>query len=139
MRTYCLNQDSMHGIVGFVDEMKSEKEKYLKRIRNLDRRRGYIPDESHYPRLSRVSEEKYYLLVPKVLERDNNTCQWCGRTGVYTDVHHIDGNKDNNKMENLITVCRSCHKRHHSKRETKERIETDRWRRNYYRLKGTRA
>ncbi|MCD6484644.1 MAG: HNH endonuclease [Candidatus Odinarchaeota archaeon] len=33
-------------------------------------------------------------------------------------VHHIDGNKYNDNLENLITVCRSCHRRLHPKGKT---------------------
>lgn len=29
--------------------------------------------------------------------------------------HHIDENKKNNKPENLVTVCRSCHRKLHSR------------------------
>ncbi len=61
----------------------------------------------------------------KVLERDLYSCQECGRSHheVPLTVHHKDGNgrdKDNpnNKMSNLITLCRSCHTSLH-KRKTK--------------------
>jgi len=95
---------------------------------------------------ARADEEKYYALVPIVLARDNYTCQWCGKAyaedaqtwRAHTVVHHLDGNRLNNNVENLITICRSCHQSHHGKTETKEKIETDRWRRNYYRLKRER-
>lgn len=40
--------------------------------------------------------------------RDNYTCQLCGHTPSKT-VHHIDYNRKNNTVLNLITVCRSCH------------------------------
>lgn len=43
-----------------------------------------------------------------VKKRDNYTCQNCG---VMDDlvVHHIDSDKHHNVMENLVTLCRSCH------------------------------
>lgn len=54
-----------------------------------------------------------------VRERDNFTCQRCGRTendlGRALDVHHIkpyrmfDDYRDANKLENLIALCASCH------------------------------
>lgn len=31
-------------------------------------------------------------------------------------VHHIDENVTNNKLENLITLCRTCHSKIHTKR-----------------------
>lgn len=38
---------------------------------------------------------------------DNYKCQLCGKLG--KDVHHIDYNKQNNTINNLTTLCRSCH------------------------------
>lgn len=39
-------------------------------------------------------------------------CECCGKTGP-TDVHHRDGNWQNNSLENLERLCRSCHIRAH--------------------------
>jgi 5-methylcytosine-specific restriction endonuclease McrA len=55
------------------------------------------------------------------LERDNFTCQHC-KTTIDLQVHHIDGKgtttpreQRNNALDNLISLCRSCHtKEHHS-------------------------
>lgn len=57
------------------------------------------------------------------LERDNYTCQHCGSKNDL-QVHHIDGNgttapkeSRNNALDNLLTLCRSCHTRiHHETR-----------------------
>lgn len=51
------------------------------------------------------------------LERDNHTCQSCGKTkedGKKIIVHHKDGNgwakeKMNNDLDNLLTLCVQCH------------------------------
>jgi 5-methylcytosine-specific restriction endonuclease McrA len=32
----------------------------------------------------------------------------------YANVHHIDGNRSNNNLENLILLCRQCHMKTHS-------------------------
>lgn len=55
----------------------------------------------------------------KALERDGFKCQECGKKDVL-DVHHIDGKgstfpvpEQNNSIENLITLCRSCHRKIH--------------------------
>ena len=43
-------------------------------------------------------------------------CAICGEEHKKLDVHHIDGNFNNNTPENLIYLCRSCHlKQHHKK------------------------
>lgn len=55
----------------------------------------------------------------KCLERDNYACRVCNKTkeeiGREPAVHHIkprstfDGNWKQNELENLITLCHSCH------------------------------
>ncbi len=46
----------------------------------------------------------------KVIERDA-VCIRCG--GAVQEVHHLDGDHRNHRMDNLAGVCRSCHKRLH--------------------------
>lgn len=36
-------------------------------------------------------------------------CEYCGSTYNFFDVHHIDGNRDNNDISNLCVLCRHCH------------------------------
>lgn len=50
-------------------------------------------------------------LKQAVRQRDNFTCQLCGKpeNGECHPVHHIDYDKKNNTPGNLITLCRSCH------------------------------
>lgn len=49
----------------------------------------------------------------KIKERDDWTCQECGFKDIYKNrklhIHHIDYNKNNNKLSNLISLCDSCH------------------------------
>ena len=58
---------------------------------------------------------EFEAIKPYIRERDDYTCQHCGATNNITngrnlDVHHRDGNRFNNNEDNLITLCRSCHK-----------------------------
>lgn len=39
-----------------------------------------------------------------------NSCQECGDSE-NLDIHHKDGNRENNLLENLTVLCRSCHMR----------------------------
>lgn len=56
------------------------------------------------------------VLKRAIRERDNHTCQKCGRLeaeemvefGKALHVHHIDGNKHNCEKANLITLCLRC-------------------------------
>ena len=65
----------------------------------------------------------------KIKERDNYNCQICGinqekLNKIYNDtykktlrIHHIDYNKQNNKPNNLISLCLPCHAKTNQNRE----------------------
>lgn len=44
---------------------------------------------------------------PDTLERDGGQCGLCNK--VAKQIHHIDGNNQNDQPGNLITLCRQCH------------------------------
>jgi len=51
-------------------------------------------------------------LRDSIRDRDHHTCQLCGKLqddGRGTHVHHIDYDKKNCGLDNLITLCRVCH------------------------------
>ena len=48
----------------------------------------------------------------EIRARDNHRCVNCGSTSTL-DTHHIDHSKDNHAPENLVTLCRRCHKAVH--------------------------
>lgn len=54
-------------------------------------------------------------LRTSVRKRDNFSCAICKNNGY--DVHHIDYDKFNNNVLNLITLCRSCHAKTNFNRE----------------------
>ena len=63
-------------------------------------------------------------LKSAVRRRDGQRCVVCGKTnaaeaqreGFGLSVHHIDHDKSNSRMSNLVTVCQACHgKRIHGK------------------------
>lgn len=58
---------------------------------------------------ARKSDPRFHLYEKKVLQRDQYTCQFCGfQAQIYQDVINLDGNYNNNKLENLITSCCFC-------------------------------
>ena len=60
----------------------------------------------------------WYVAHKRAREVDTDTaCKICGATK-NIDIHHIDGNIQNNSLENLIALCRSCHMKQHRKRHT---------------------
>lgn len=70
---------------------------------------------------------RYYKLRIQVLERDLYICQNCFMTDNKAreldslnrglTIHHIDYNKENNSLDNLITTCKWCNSRANSERE----------------------
>jgi len=52
-------------------------------------------------------------LRQKILDRDENTCQYCSfKSGKYQEITIIDGNPSNQKLDNLQTSCIFCHQCH---------------------------
>ena len=45
-------------------------------------------------------------------------CAWCNSTKNLL-VHHLDHNRLNNDISNLIVICKSCHQKHHTTRNPK--------------------
>lgn len=64
-------------------------------------------------------------LKKRIKIRDNFTCQCCysQMESKFLDVHHIDRDTSHNDPDNLVTVCKSCHKGIHGKQsKTNEKI-----------------
>ena len=59
--------------------------------------------------------KQFYDIREKIRTRDKYMCQICGnKTNI---VHHIDYNKQNSSLFNLICLCPSCHTRTNHNRE----------------------
>lgn len=59
--------------------------------------------------LDRPPKSQWDKIRKIVLNRDNNTCQFCGHMAKkYMNVHHIDETGEN-EPDNLITCCVACH------------------------------
>lgn len=52
-------------------------------------------------------------LRDKILKQSKYICQICDKKRVKFNIHHIDLNKNNNIIENLITLCIPCHSTEH--------------------------
>lgn len=51
------------------------------------------------------------LLKAKIKQNKCEKCgisEWCGKP-ISIQLHHIDGNRTNNSLENLIMLCPNCH------------------------------
>lgn len=84
----------------------------------------FIDGRSYDKRCYRGDE--WYEIRKECYERDNYTCQVCGvkcigrknlndkNSDKLIQAHHIEpynGNEENNRLDNLITVCAQCHKK----------------------------
>ena len=53
-----------------------------------------------------------------IRERDSNMCVVCGKAD-NLHIHHIDGDRRNNKLSNMVTICATCHQANHFKGKVK--------------------
>jgi len=89
---------------------KSPEEKMEKRLQNKLKVEYY--ELEMQKRFKRI--EYWSRIRNKILERDNNTCQLCGKTKASKlHIHHILKKKEGgpDTFDNLITVCPSCHRK----------------------------
>ncbi len=59
-----------------------------------------------------VYTDDWHNIRKQIYERDNWICQECNvrcHNNVKIQCHHIDYDTYNNNLENLITLCASCH------------------------------
>lgn len=86
---------------------------------------------SHYK--NGLSYGKWFAeMRPLIMNRDNRSCiacqvpekftqvLWRGQSVARTNlqIHHIDHDPRNNQAENLITLCKWCHHKHHTSAKT---------------------
>ena len=114
-------------------QIKERRQKHY--IANRDKERRMCADWYKKNKESEIAKNKEYRKMnrelfnwyhdkdrfggirEKILQRDNFQCQICGNEEKLC-VHHIDGtnylkSNTNNDLENLITLCKSCHSKLH--------------------------
>jgi len=56
------------------------------------------------------ADAEFQRVRKKALDRDNQTCRFCGfRHTKWQEVHHANDDHADNRLENLITACPFCH------------------------------
>jgi len=77
---------------------------------NLSRQRIHQLISGYYKNNASLKHQNgwYRGIRDSIFKRDNEKCQKCG-TRKQLVVHHIDGDDNNNKFSNLITLCNKCH------------------------------
>jgi len=70
------------------------------------------------PEATRFYHSARWLRIRKMKIRRDTLCQDCLRHDVVTPatvVHHVDGNRTNNRPENHRSLCASCHSATHGR------------------------
>lgn len=57
----------------------------------------------------------YHYLTSLCVKGVLTKCGLCKKENLKLEVHHIDENKNNDQLNNLITICHSCHSKIHKK------------------------
>lgn len=57
-------------------------------------------------------------------KRINNKCFICDKHFFILEIHHKDKNPNNNKTNNLLIVCKSCHNLIHNNKEVDKDLPT---------------
>lgn len=80
----------------------TEKRILYRRKKNIEYRKKNI---SRQARRYALTGEEYTLMRVR--------CARCGFCEYPCDIHHIDGKKNNNSKNNLISLCPNCHLGYH--------------------------
>lgn len=104
--------------MNYVPDIDDELECYLKRKRMYE-----------------TNVKEWYRIRKVVFERDNYTCQYCGKRGCVLEVDHIipfskGGSYD---LNNLVTACRKCNRQ----KRDKSLEEFNEWKQNHEKLLST--
>ncbi len=99
-----------------------EEKKLNARIKNKTTFKGeYNPNWQGGISYEPYSQLFNQQLKDKIRVRDNFICQICGIPELECDkrlhIHHINYNKKNSEMDNLISLCPKCHTKTNHKRE----------------------
>jgi hypothetical protein len=58
--------------------------------------------------LSRFPRSVYPIVVALLGQREGEKCRFCERAGLPLEIHHIDGDRNNNDPNNLCLACHIC-------------------------------
>ncbi len=61
---------------------------------------------------NKIKNNKY---VWEYINQFKKECMFCGSKD-YLEIHHKDKNNENNRIDNLVFVCHSCHEKVHGRK-----------------------
>ena len=110
-------------IIGDKNPMRQKdiKEKHLNAVNNLERREKHslLMSGSGNPNWQNGKSFEPYdsnfndKLKDTIKKIHNYKCFSCSIDNKNLDIHHIDKNKKNNNIDNLIPLCKKCHGKLH--------------------------
>lgn len=101
----------------------------IARMYNKTRQRVWQVINGKKPSQKRPTKKELFQKNLKEARRqyDDTQCQLCWRKDNFgkpkMDTHHLDGNKKNNDLDNLITICSQCHAEVHTKARRMTKIK----------------
>lgn len=98
----------LRNLINNPNKTTEEKEEIKKMLKNA-------PIETINNLLEKMTQRKRALYQEKAWAKYGKKCVICGRTDGQIDVHHKDGNHDNNKLSNLMVLCPKHHREFHKK------------------------
>ena len=103
--------------ISVSEERKLHQSKKMKEYYKTHKAHNFVDGirKSHY-------DYDFFKIRLKVFERDYEQCQICGLYLPYPftkekHCHHIDYDFKNNTMDNLVTLCISCHSKTNTNRD----------------------
>ena len=59
---------------------------------------------------SESADQEFKHVRLKALDRDDRTCRFCGfRAPKFQEIHHLNDDHHDNRVDNLVTACPFCH------------------------------
>jgi 5-methylcytosine-specific restriction endonuclease McrA len=94
----------------------AQRAEHAEEQRRLDdlRQQALLADYRSRPYAERRQTKEWAILKKQVHRRDGYRCRLCGRDGVQLHVHHRTYETyAEERLEDLITLCRTCHEHFH--------------------------
>jgi hypothetical protein len=84
------------------------------RLLDQARQQAILAEYRKGPYAERRRSEEWLILKRRVHRRDGYRCRMCGRDDLPLHLHHCTYvNYGQEKLEDVITLCEVCHRRHH--------------------------
>lgn len=93
-------------IRNFINNPQTKNEKILEDL----------PKEKLIKIILKEKTHKEYAYQRKAFEKYGRKCAVCGETKGQIDIHHIDGNHNNNELSNLMVLCPKHHREIHKQK-----------------------